>query len=159
MRRQLGLVTFFVDHKGFDNDSGGLNDVPNVDEQYIKEAITSINWTINGLKRSVPVGTNSLSHAEDECNPANHQSTTPAIVDTNNHALDKCNTANNHSTTPLMQPLNGKAPKESLTTPNYQVLLQNNPYTSCSDSSLAATNNQQMDGITELKKTYPGVIE
>ena len=137
-----------------DNDSGGLNDVPNVDEQYIKEAITSINRTINSLKRSVPVGTNSLSHAEDECHTANHQSKTPGIVDTNNNALDKCNTgtANNHSTTPVMQPLNGKAPKESLTTPNYQVPVQNNPYTSCSDSSLSATNNQQIDGITVLKK-------
>ena len=75
-----------------DNDSGGLNDVPNVDEQYIKEAITSINRTINSLKRSVPVGINSLSHAEDECHTANHQSKTPGIVDTNNNALDKCNT-------------------------------------------------------------------
>ena len=56
-------------------------------------------------------------------------------------------TANNHSTTPVMQPLKGKAPKESLTTPNYQVRVQNNPYTSCSDSSLSATNNQQMDEL------------
>ena len=104
------------------NNSGSLNDVPNVDEQYIKEAITS-NRPINSSKRSVPFGTNSLSHTEDECNTANHQSTPLGIVDTNNQALD------------------------------------NNPYISCSDCSLSATNNQQMDGITVLKKTYPGVIE